>query len=451
MKALSALLALLLPSHLLAEEPAASAPPAEPEATSAVKALRCAGAEAGAMAGQLDPSFGDAGTGIARLRFGADDDGGFFDLAVAGGEIIAGGWGQGGLGGTRFRVARLTGSGAPDPSFGAGGMVLTSWAASTGDYVYLAAARRQRAGGTVGIGWRDRFRDASADMALARYTEDGSLDPGFGDGGKSLLDLGGDEVIRDGLIALRGGIVAVGQRDDRLLVARATEDGALDTSFARPHGYWTLALGPSVAEAVALDIAGRLVVVGSAERDGQRDMVVVRLQRNGALDPSFGDGGVVFAGDPDVDERAVAVAVSLGGGIVVGGDAGPEGARDFQVRRFLRDGSPDLDFGDGGVAAWPTTGGDDLAADMALLPDGAVLIAGNGGEGAAVPLLARTTCNGAPDPAFGEGGVLSVDLGEFGVLHTVRAISGDQVLLGGGDVGMTPGPGTYGVVARMWM
>lgn len=404
------------------------------------------------MAGQLDPSFGEAGTGIARLRFGADDDGGFFDLDVAGGEILAGGWGQGGLGGTRFRVARLTGSGAPDPGFGGGGTVLTSWAASTGDYVFLAAVDHQRLGGTVAIGWRDQFRGASADVALARYTEDGSLDPAFGDGGKSLLDLGGDEVIRDGSVARDGRIVAVGERNGRLLIARATADGALDTSFARPHGYRTVALGPSVAEAVAIDLAGRLVVVGSAQRGGQRDVVVVRLHRSGALDRSFGDRGVVVAGDPEVDERAVAVALSLDGGIVVAGDAGPEGARDFQVRRFLRDGSPDLEFGDGGVAAWPTTGGDDQAEDMVLLPGGAILVAGNGGEGgAATPLLARYTCDGALDPAFGEDGVLSVDLGEFGVLHTVRVISGDQVLLGGGDVGMTPGPGTYGVVARMWM
>ncbi|KYF51639.1 hypothetical protein BE04_31145, partial [Sorangium cellulosum] len=67
------------------------------------------------------------------------------------------------------------------------------------------------------------------------------------------------------------------------------------------------------------------------------------------------------------------------------------------------------------------------------------------------PLLVRYTCDGALDPAFGEGGVLPVDLGEFGQLHTVEVVSDDQVLLGGGDVGMSPGPGTYGVVARMWM
>ncbi|XYH98308.1 hypothetical protein ACMHYB_00635 [Sorangium sp. So ce1128] len=443
MRALFALIVLLVPGHLLAEEPAASAG----------VVLRCAGPDAGEMAGQLDPSFGGAGTGIARVRFGADDDGGFFDLDAAGDEIIAGGWGQGGLGGVRFRVARLTASGSVDPGFGGGGMVMTSWAASTGDYVYLAAVGRRRAGGIVAIGWRDRFGGASADVALARYAEDGSLDESFGDGGKRLLDLGGDEVIRSGLVAHDNRIVAVGQRDGRLLIARATADGALDTSFASPRGYRTVSLGPSsVAEAVAIDRRGRLVVAGSAEREGQHDMFVVRLQPSGALDGSFGRLGVIVAGDPGIDERAVAVALSPDGGVVVAGHAGPEGARDFQVRRFRADGSPDPAFGEAGVAAWPTTGGDDQAEDMVLLPGGAVLVAGNGGEGgAAMPLLARYACDGALDAGFGDGGVLPVDLGEFGVLHTVRVVSDDQVLLGGGDVGMSPGPGTYGVVARMWM
>ncbi|WP_437606773.1 hypothetical protein WMF20_38380 [Sorangium sp. So ce834] len=451
MKTLYALLTLLVPSHLLAEEPAASAPPdsAEPARCG------CAGDEPGPLAGQLDPSFGGAGTGIARVRFGADDDGGFFDVDVAEDRIIAAGWGQGGLGATRFRVVRLTGAGALDSTFG-DGMVTTGWANSTGDLAYLAATGRQHRGEVVAIGWRDRFRGASADVALARYAEDGSLDPGFGDGGKSLLDLGGDEEIRGGLVAPDDGIVAVGQRDGRLLIARATADGALDTSFASPRGYRTVALGTaSVAEAVALDRRGRVVVAGSVERDGQRDMIVIRLRRDGALDRSFGRGGAIVAGDPGIDERAVALAVSPDGGLVVAGDAGAEGARDFQVRRFHPDGAPDLEFGDGGVAAWPTTGGDDVAEDMALLPGGAVLVAGNGGErgegGTTTPLLARYTCDGALDPAFGDGGVLPVDLGEFGQLHTVKVVSDDKVLLGGGDVGMSPGPGTYGVVARMWM
>ncbi|AUX38885.1 uncharacterized protein SOCE26_002660 [Sorangium cellulosum] len=456
MRTFYALLLLLVPSHLLAEEPTESAPPAGADPARGGGSCGCAGDEPGPLAGELDPSFGEAGTGIARVRFGADDDGGFFDLDIVGDRIIAAGWGAGGLGAIRFRLSRLTGSGAPDATFGDNGMVATSWFNSTAALAYLAAVGHQRDGGVVAIGWHDRFRDASADVALARYVEDGSLDAGFGDGGRSLLDLGGDEEIRGGLVAPDDSIVAVGQRDGRLLIARATADGALDTSFASPRGYRTVSLGTSsVAEAVALDRFGRLVVAGSVERGGQRDMLVIRLRRDGALDRSFGRGGAIVAGDPGLDERAVALALSPDGGLVVAGDAGPEGARDFQVRRFHPDGAPDLEFGDEGVAAWPTTGGDDVAADMALLPGGAVLVAGNGGErgegGTTTPLLARYTCDGALDPAFGEGGVLPVDLGEFGQLHTVEVVSGDQVLLGGGDVGMSPGPGTYGVVARMWM
>jgi hypothetical protein len=49
--------------------------------------------------------------------------------------------------------------------------------------------------------------------------------------------------------------------------------------------------------------------------------VVLRLTPDGELDPSFGKGGVVVAGEPQADERAVAVAISPGGRILVAGDA----------------------------------------------------------------------------------------------------------------------------------
>lgn len=162
---------------------------------------------------------------------------------------------------------------------------------------------------------------------------------------------------------------------------------------------------------------------------------------------------MVTAGAPTLDERAVAIAPVRGGRVVVAGDAGHEGARDFQVRRFLADGSPDVSFGAQGVASGATTAGDDAAEDMVVLSGGGILVAGNTvlHVGEYQPILARYTCGGGMDRAFGTGGVLPVNLGEYGVLHAVRVSAPDQVLLGGGDVGETPGPGTYGEVARMWM
>lgn len=456
MKNVSRIVALLTASSLSATGSAADAPAAEARdgQAQARRGAACAGPASTDRAGELDATFGQAGTGIARLRFGADDDGKFVDLALLDGAIVAAGWGMGGLGGSRFRIARLTDAGAPDPAFGGGGMVSTGWASSTGDYVYAVAAGHQRDGGLIAMGWRDRFRGASADVALARYRPDGSLDAGhFGDGGKSLLDLGGDEEIQDGLVLQNDRIVVVGKRDDRLVIARATASGALDTSFARPRGYQAVAVGSaSAAQAVALDRRGRLVVAGHADRGGQRDMVVLRFLPNGALDPSFGRGGVVVAGDPAVDERAVAVALAPDGAIVVAGDAGPEGARDLEVRRFLADGAPDLAFGHGGVTEPTGAAGSAEARDMVLLPDGGVLVVGNEHDaGEMQPLAARYTCTGALDLSFGESGVIPLDLGEYGEAHAVELYGDDRVLIGGGDVGMSPGPGTYGVVARMWL
>ena len=411
----------------------------------------CPGRVSTPLSGQLDPSFGEAG--IARVSFGGDDDGSYFDLDVVDDRIIAAGWGAGGLGAIRFRLARLTDAGALDPTFGEDGRVTTGWAQSTADAVYANAVGRQQGGRIVAMGWRDQFRGASANVAMAGYLADGSLDRDFGDGGRSLLDLGGEERILDGLVLPDDRIVVVGQRDDHLVVARATADGLLDRDFG-DGGHRLVGIGrSSEAGGVVVDPLGRIVVAGSANIGGQHDMVLVRFTAGGDIDQSFGEGGIVVAGDPLLDERAVAIGLSPDGSLVVAGDAAPLGGdRDFQVRMFLPDGSPALGFGEGGVATPAITGGDDQAEDMVVLPGGDVLVVGNSGEwGAWQPLAARYTCRGELDPTFGEDGVVELDLGEYGVVRTVRRYSEDQVLLGGGDVGMSPGPGTYGVVARMWM
>jgi uncharacterized delta-60 repeat protein len=409
----------------------------------------------GGHAGQIDTAFGAAGTGIARLSFGADDDGAFFALDQAGGAIVAGGWGVGGLGGSKFRVARLTANGAADPSFGGSGMVTTHWAQSTGDYAFAVAVGHQSDGGIVAMGWRERFHGESANIALARYAADGSAGGnGFGDDGKSLIDLGGEEEILNGVVTPDDAMVLVGRRNEDLLVARAAPKGKLDTGFAAPGGYWTAKVGQSSrARAVAVDGHGRIVAAGWADRGGQTDIVVLRLDASGAPDPSFGSGGVVVVGDPATDEHAVAVALEPGGDIVVAGDAGRAHARDFQVRRFLNDGSPDISFGTQGVASAGMANHDNQAESMVLLPGGDILVGGNRVDdpNAIQPELVRFKCDGVLDTAFGAEGVVRLNLGEFGVLHAMAVSSPSQVLVGGGDIGMSPGPGTFGVVARLSM
>lgn len=402
--------------------------------------------------GTLDTTFGAAHTGLARVSFGSDDGGGFYDLDVVGNQIVAAGQGFGGLGGIAFAVTRLTSSGAVDPGFAMGTLVKTRFEASSGSSSRIVAVGHQSDGRIIAMGWHEI--PSPANIALQRYGVDGSTgDPLFGVAGKSLLDLGGSEQVADGVVLSNDKIIVVGQRDNDMMVARVTLDGRLDTSFAAPNGYQISNLkGPSSARSVVVDSQDRILVLGHTGKVGQRDLVVVRYLQDGQPDMTFGTSGRRVIEAPGSDERAAAAAVLDDGRILVAGDTNANGNIDFQVRRLLADGSSDPSFGVSGVATLPMSAEDDSAEDMVVLPDGKILLVGNVTSGiAGGPVLARTTRNGKLDSKFGTGGVLSLYVGDNGSIHCAAVYPGNKVVIGGGDEGGSPGPGTFGIVARMWM
>lgn len=65
-------------------------------------------------------------------------------------------------------------------------------------------------------------------------------------------------------------------------------------------------------------------------------------------------------------------------------------------------------------------------------------------------MVARATSDGHLDTSFAApNGYLYV--GDAGSIHCAAVYPGHKVVLGGGDEGGSPGPGTFGSVARMWM
>jgi uncharacterized delta-60 repeat protein len=93
----------------------------------------------------------------------------------------------------------------------------------------------------------------------------------------------------------------------------------------------------------------------------------------GDLDPTFGTGGIVttdFGNTPDDGQE---VAVQPDGKIVVAGYRGS----DFAVARYNVDGSLDATFGTGGLVVTDLYGNSrDIAGGMALQPDGKIVLAG---------------------------------------------------------------------------
>jgi uncharacterized delta-60 repeat protein len=163
-------------------------------------------------------------------------------------------------------------------------------------------------------------------MTLARYNTDGSLDPSFGSGGIVITPLG--YAARIDALGLQpdGKIVAGGETDGNLVLARYGSDGALDSAFGSSGIVKTQLRSSGFSTGLALQPDGMIVVVGS--RDG-----VARYRSNGAPDTAFGSHGVV-SGFPS-DTRVGAVALQQDGRIVTGGFRDVQGHSRFVLNRYL--------------------------------------------------------------------------------------------------------------------
>jgi hypothetical protein len=117
--------------------------------------------------------------------------------------------------------------------------------------------------------------------------------------------------------------------------------------------------------------------------------VVVRLLPGGGLDPAFGSGGVADLGDHgpwwDFDFDAAGRVVVSGGSVF---DPYTGSVSEFYVARLLPGGALDATFGDGGVQAVEGEGG----GSVAVQPDGRIVAAGRdvpNEYGGAWPLVVR--------------------------------------------------------------
>jgi len=152
------------------------------------------------------------------------------------------------------------------------------------------------------------------------------------------------------------------------------------------------------ATCLALQSDGKIIVGGEAGNPG----IVVRLNTNGTIDTSFGSAGVVSIRYRDVENFTVGVAVQSDGKILAVGTGLPNAG---QLVRLNSDGSLDTSFGNGGSVVLTQT-----AAGLLLQPDGNILVDGSI-EGQATRVIQRFTTTGLPDSSFGHGGIAPLSAG----------------------------------------
>jgi uncharacterized delta-60 repeat protein len=141
------------------------------------------------------------------------------------------------------------------------------------------------------------------------------------------------------------------------------------------------------AKGVALQPDGKIVIAGRSNDSSGSSFYaeVIRCLTNGTLDASFGTGGYVRTSLGATQLMGNGVKVQTNGKIVVGGEfvnqSGGSNAQDFAVFRLLSNGAVDTSFGTGGLVHNAPQGYFEdfaLANGVALQNDGSIVAAGYG-------------------------------------------------------------------------
>jgi len=320
--------------------------------------------------GSLDLNFGSGGK--ITLDFGATNDEANGVAIQPDGRIIVVGNALNGSSVNVFALARLNPDGSLDTGFGLSGTGKLKLSVGTASAETLARAVKVQPDGKIVVAGH-ALATSTYDFAILRLLPDGTLDGGFGTGGAVTTHLFIGDYAWDVEFQADGKIVVSGiSSHGSLLVTRYHIDGTQDTSFTptsqSQHVYDT-----------AIQADGKIVVAGATVADGgSQDFRLVRYLPTGALDPTFGNNGVVVTGIGTAQDLAYRVELQPDGRILAAGFSqnANTGFEDFAVVRYHTNGTLDSGFQGTGKVTAGFSGGSAIARGLTITPDGRILLVG---------------------------------------------------------------------------
>jgi len=388
--------------------------------------------------GSLDPTFSPGGlAGVTDVIAGQE----LYDLAVqSDGKIVA-------LSdtGPDLYLVRYDANGAIDPSFGNAGTGIVTvdvGALNKNDKATAIAIDAQDRIVVTGTGASD-----AGDLVLVRLSADGKsvqLDKHVHIGDLSEPTTGTDIAFQsDGTIVV-GGSGDVGPRSGFVVIRFDPTTGFIlgipqTTTFTADadlaYGVGVYPSGPN---------KDKIVLVG-ATAASTSDGAIGVVQRNpdGTADPTFAGGAGQLTIDPTTTtDEAAGVAITASGSVLVVGQNGlPD--EDVVLAQLLPSGAYDPAFNAGSPRTVVRTGAEDVREHpLALQPDGKFVVVADTGDDKSVGVF-RFTANGADDPSFGTGGVATLAVGTEDDANAV-VLDGQGRILVAGDHSAEAG----GFVAR---
>ena len=327
--------------------------------------------------GRRDPAFSN--DGIVTTDFGGVEIAG--DVVIQpDGKIVVAGYvcNEEGFN-CDLGVARYLANGNLDTTFSGDGKVIQDYGG--GENGSFGGIAIQPDGKIVIAGYMDGVHHR--DMAVYRYNPNGTLDKTFHyDGmvntgfGPGATDDGYDLAIKDGKIIVVGTMCKSCVSDYKLTVVRFNSNGTLDTTFNGTGKVSTDFVGNDVAYSVAILSNDKIVVVGCAYDPVDSKIILARYTPTGSLDTSFhGDGKVIINLALNREECVYDMAIQPDGKIVVSGDVDNGTNRDFALLRFKSFGALDTTFNNIGIVT-TDFGGSEEGWAIGIQTDGKIVLGG---------------------------------------------------------------------------
>jgi len=253
------------------------------------------------------------------------------------------------------------------------------------------------------------------------------------------------------------GLKAVGDSYDWVVV-RYLEDGSLDPQFGGT-GVVKVDVGDYNSEsdhvsAVLIDSSDNIYVFGKSESVSNDDIYVAKLTSTGALDPTFGTGGIgiydfttYYTSKNTYNDDVYGAAFDSAGNIVMVGivDSTVGWNSDFAVLKIDPNGNAVSSFGSGGAVIIDIATAIDAASDdstdkavgIAIDSQDAVYIGGPSDAAGADTAVVKLTSNGVLDMIFGGSGVVTLfvegifDMVNSATINDLAIDSNNNVYLGG--------------------